>query len=92
MTVPLSSGWWLVRSARDFWASLRPVFYYDEGFPLLAAQLINAGKIPYADFFYQHTPLYAYLTAGWFRLFGDTWRSALRRVTISPRMTLVVHR
>lgn len=26
-------------------------FYYDEGFPLLAAQLINAGKRSYADFF-----------------------------------------
>ncbi len=48
----------------------------DEGFHLLAARLINAGKRPYLDFFYQHPPLYAYVTAGWLRLFGDSWRSA----------------
>src|SRR5262249_2430285 len=30
----------------------------------------------YLDFFYQHTPLFAYLTASWMRIFGETWRSA----------------
>jgi hypothetical protein len=48
----------------------------DEGFHLLAAKLINAGKRPYIDFFYQHPPLYPYITAGWMRLFGENWRSA----------------
>ncbi len=47
----------------------------DEGFHLLAAQLIRAGRKPYVDFFYQHPPLYAYLTAGWMAVFGDSWRS-----------------
>lgn len=51
-------------------------WYGDEGWHLLAAQLINAGKRPYIDFFYQHTPLYAYLNAGWMRVFGESWRSA----------------
>ena len=51
-------------------------WYPDEGFHLVAAQLINAGKRPYVDFFYQHPPLFAYITAGWMRLFGDSWRSA----------------
>ncbi len=57
-------------------------FHGDEGFHLVAAQLINAGKRPYLDFFYQHVPLYAYVNAGWFRLFGDTWRSAHALATV----------
>jgi hypothetical protein len=48
----------------------------NESFHLLAAKLINAGKHPYRDFFYQHAPLYAYLTAAWMRMFGESWRSA----------------
>ncbi len=48
--------------------------YGDEGFHLLASQLINAGKRPYLDFFYQHVPLYAYLNAGVFRIVGNSWR------------------
>lgn len=47
----------------------------DESFHLLAAQLIKAGKKPYIDFFYQHTPLYIYITAGLFWL-SETWRIA----------------
>jgi len=50
-------------------------FAWDEGFHLLAAQLIMAGKRPYLDFCFPQTPLNAYLTAGWMRLFGDTWRA-----------------
>lgn len=50
-------------------------FAWDEGFHLLAAQLILAGKRPYLDFCFPQTPLNAYLTAGWMRLFGDTWRA-----------------
>ena len=49
-------------------------YYGDEGFDLLSAQLIVAGKKPYLDFFYQHPAFYAYATATWMRLFGDGWR------------------
>jgi len=41
----------------------------------LAAQLILAGKRPYLDFCFPQTPLNAYLTAGWMRVFGETWRA-----------------
>jgi len=51
-------------------------FYGDEGYHLMAAKYINAGRKPYLDFYYPQTPLYAYLNAGWMRLFGDGWRSA----------------
>ncbi|HEY1217624.1 MAG TPA: hypothetical protein VGF03_01715, partial [Bryobacteraceae bacterium] len=51
-------------------------FAWDEGFHLLAAQLIKNGKTPYLDFFFPQAPLNAYWNAGWMRLFGDTWRTA----------------
>lgn len=51
-------------------------FASDEGFHLLAAQLIAAGKRPYLDFFFPQTPLNAYWNAAWFRLLGDTWRTS----------------
>ncbi len=50
-------------------------FFGDEGFHLLAARLVNAGKRMYLDFFYPHAPLYVYLIAAWMRVIGDTWRS-----------------
>jgi hypothetical protein len=50
-------------------------FAWDEGFHLLAAQLIKAGKRPYADFFFAQAPLNAYLNALWMSLFGETWRA-----------------
>src|SRR5262249_8641065 len=50
-------------------------YTFDEGFDIVAAQLIAAGRRPYIDFFYQHTPLFTYLTAGWMRLFGQNWQS-----------------
>jgi hypothetical protein len=49
-------------------------FTWDEGFHLLAAQLIRAGKRPYLDFCFPQTPFNAYWTAGWMSLFGETWR------------------
>lgn len=51
-------------------------FAQDEGFHLLAAQLIARGKKPYLDFVFPQTPLSAYWNAILFRLFGDTWRTA----------------
>lgn len=49
-------------------------FAWDEGFHLLAAQLIDAGKTPYLDFCFPQTPLNTYWNAGWMRLLGETWR------------------
>ncbi len=37
---------------------------WDEGYHLLAAQLIQAGKRPYLDFCFPQTPLNAYWNAG----------------------------
>src|SRR5208282_3076932 len=51
-------------------------FAWDEGFHLLAAQLILSGMRPYLDFFHAQTPLYAYWNAFWMRLFGDNWHVA----------------
>jgi hypothetical protein len=47
---------------------------WDEGFHVLAAQLIKAGKKPYIDFLFPQTALNAYWVAAWMRIFGDTWR------------------
>jgi hypothetical protein len=49
-------------------------FSWDEGFHLLAAQLVNAGKKPYADFFLAQPPLNVYWNALCMRLFGETWQ------------------
>jgi hypothetical protein len=48
-------------------------FTLDEGYHLLAAQLIGAGKRPYVDFCFPQTPLNAYWNAFWLRLLGNTW-------------------
>src|SRR5580700_2330995 len=48
---------------------------WDEGFHLLAAALIKAGKRPYLDFCFPQTPLNAYWNAGWMGVFGDSWRT-----------------
>lgn len=50
-------------------------FTGDEGFHLLAAQLIDKGKRPYIDFCFPQTPLNAYWNALWLRVFGQTWRT-----------------
>jgi hypothetical protein len=49
-------------------------FAWDEGFHLLAAQLIEQGKHPYLDFVFPQTPLNAYWNAAWMRIFGQSWR------------------
>lgn len=46
----------------------------DEGFHMVAAQMILAGKRPYLDFCFPQTPLEAYWHAAWMRLFGQSWR------------------
>jgi len=47
---------------------------WDEGYHLLAAQLIKGGKTPYLDFCFPQTPLNAYWNAGWMAMLGDSWR------------------
>ncbi len=55
------------------YAELR-AFVWDEGFHLIAAQLIAAGKRPYLDFCFPQTPFNAYWNAALMRLFGHSWR------------------
>ncbi|MDR3703927.1 MAG: hypothetical protein P4L56_30040 [Candidatus Sulfopaludibacter sp.] len=56
--------------------SVTRAFTSDEGFHLLAAQLIASGMRPYVDFFFPQTPLNAYWNAGWMAVFGQNWRVA----------------
>src|SRR6267378_6595023 len=49
-------------------------YWGDESLHLVAAQLMNAGRKPYLDFFYQHPPLFAWLIAVSMRVFGENWR------------------
>lgn len=49
-------------------------FTWDEGYHLLAAQLMAAGKKPYLDFCFPQTPLNAYWNAAWMRIPGPGWR------------------
>ncbi|HXD31416.1 MAG TPA: hypothetical protein VN643_09875 [Pyrinomonadaceae bacterium] len=49
-------------------------YFGDESLHLVAGQLIAAGKKPYIDFFYQHTPLWAYLVGLLVFVFGESWR------------------
>src|SRR5260370_41738933 len=51
-------------------------FVWDEGYHLLAAQLISTGKRPYLDFCFPQSPLNAYWNAGWMRILGQSWRVA----------------
>jgi hypothetical protein len=48
-------------------------FAFDESYHLLAAQLIDAGRIPYIDFCFPQTPLNAYWNAFWLHVLGQTW-------------------
>ena len=50
-------------------------FAWDEGYHLLAAQLILAGKRPYLDFLFPQTPLNTYSNAFWLWIFGGAWRA-----------------
>lgn len=50
-------------------------FAWDEGYHVLAAQLISGGKRPYLDFCFPQAPLNAFWNAGWMRLFPGSWRA-----------------
>jgi hypothetical protein len=47
---------------------------WDEGFHLVAASLIAAGKRPYIDFCFPQPPLHAWWNALWLTLTGNGWR------------------
>ncbi len=55
------------------YANIR-AFVWDEGFHLIAAQLIAAGKRPYLDFCFPQTPFNAYWNAALLSIFGHGWR------------------
>jgi hypothetical protein len=65
-------------------------FTDDEGFHLLAAQLIKGGMRPYLDFCFPQTPLNAYWNAFWMWAFGESWRTAhtLAALETSAAVTL----
>lgn len=63
-------------AAGHLFYSQTAAFAWDEGFHLLAAQLIKSGKRPYIDFCFPQTPLNAYWNALWMRVFGESWRTA----------------
>jgi hypothetical protein len=54
--------------------SLTLTFTGDEGFHMLAAQLIKRGLRPYLDFCFPQTPLNAYFNSFVMRVFGENWR------------------
>ena len=49
-------------------------FVWDEGFHLLAAQLMNHGKMVYLDFCFPQTPLNAFWNAAWLGWTNGGWR------------------
>ncbi|HUP04113.1 MAG TPA: glycosyltransferase 87 family protein [Bryobacteraceae bacterium] len=51
-------------------------FTWDEGFHLLASQLILAGKKPYLDFCFPQTTWNTYCVAACMWVFGQSWRVA----------------
>lgn len=65
-------------------------FTDDEGFHLLAAQLIKGGMRPYLDFCFPQTPFNAYWNAFWMWAFTDSWRTAhaLAALETSAAVTL----
>jgi hypothetical protein len=65
-----------VMTAALIWYSQTDAFAWDEGFHLLAAQLIAHGKRPYLDFFFPQAPLNAYWNALWMKWLGEGWRAS----------------
>ncbi len=50
-------------------------FAWDEGFHMVAAQLIKAGRRPYLDWMFPQTPLNAYWNGFWLRTVTESWRT-----------------
>ncbi len=58
----------------------------DEGFYLLASQLVIKHKAPYLDFFFTQAPLLPYAYGLWMKLFGISWLSARSLSTLLAAM------
>lgn len=77
---PNRSGRWLIwstlvlLSAGTVLYAMTRAFVWDEGFHLLAAQMVLHGKRPYLDFCFPQTPLNVYWNAAWMWVFGQSWR------------------
>ena len=69
-------GTWALFAAGMMLYAQTQAFTDDEGFHLLAAQLIKGGLRPYLDFCFPQTPLNAYWNALWMGVFGESWRTA----------------
>lgn len=65
----------LLLSSGIFVYSRLMAFVWDEGFHLVAAQLIAWGKTPYIDFTFPQTLLNAYINAAVLRFVGQDWRT-----------------
>ena len=65
-------------------------FTADEGFHMVAAQLIKAGLRPYLDFCFPQTPLNAYWNAFWMRVFGESWRTAHALASLETAAAIVL--
>ena len=84
---------WVVLAAGLMVYAQTLAFTDDEGYHVVAAQLIKAGLRPYLDFFFEQTPLNAYWNALWMRLFGDSWHTAhaLAALETSAAVVLAAH-
>ena len=65
----------LLISSGIFIYSQTMAFVWDEGFHLVAAQLIAWGKTPYIDFIFPQTLLNTYFNAAVLRSVGDNWKA-----------------
>ncbi len=65
----------LLISSGIFIYSQTMAFVWDEGFHLVAAQLIAWGERPYIDFIFPQTLLNAYFNAALLRSFGASWKA-----------------
>ena len=65
----------LLISSGIFIYSQTMAFVWDEGFHLVAAQLIAWGKKPYIDFIFPQTLLNAYFNAAVLRSIADNWKA-----------------
>ncbi len=65
----------LLISSGIFIYSQTMAFVWDEGFHLVAAQLIAWGKTPYVDFIFPQTLLNAYFNAAVLKSIGDNWQT-----------------
>ena len=72
---PLLWGLLLLISTGIFVYSQTMAFVWDEGFHLVAAQLIAWGKTPYIDFAFPQTLLNAYFNAGVLRFVSHNWHA-----------------